>query len=282
MDVLTEESYPQSLERARMGASLCKLSYDGIGAMDYNWANLFEGFTSIKHESDLIYVGYYKPRKEVWVIVRGTDDLRDLKNDMQCGMCESAWAPGHVHDGFIHTVEMNVFSVYRAIQSFADKGVEKVVFTGHSRGGAIAAIMASNLRFLSWKVDILTYGAPRYCDAEFAEYLENRLQMTLTAYELPKDPVTGVPPTTMGFAAPGIVQLTKTSRVTRPAYPTSDTPGYRKVLSDWATICRMIGWLLFPRIVVEHFRVRHSAQAYLDRINLLCRRKYTKNAARRT
>jgi hypothetical protein len=75
---------------------------------------------------------------------------------------------GRVHKGFAVLAEQVAESVDAALADFRDNRQE-VYLTGHSRGGALAALTASRLHTARLApTGVFTFGAPRFGDSEFA------------------------------------------------------------------------------------------------------------------
>jgi hypothetical protein len=75
---------------------------------------------------------------------------------------------GHVHKGFAFLAEQVADVVDAAVSHFHD-GRQTVHLTGHSRGGALAALTAWRLRAAGMTShSVMTFGAPRFADKNFA------------------------------------------------------------------------------------------------------------------
>lgn len=106
----------------------------------------------------------------VVVSFAGTKDLKDWMTDVDCAL-ETIFLPGgyavRVHRGFYRAYE----SVSRTVQELIQKKfsscrlkVRKLVFTGHSLGGALAVIAALACKVQDADYRIITFGAPRVGD----------------------------------------------------------------------------------------------------------------------
>ncbi|KAJ5223285.1 hypothetical protein N7468_007827 [Penicillium chermesinum] len=74
----------------------------------------------------------------------------------------------------------------------------KLVVTGHSLGGAIAALGGSALRNAGYQLDLYTYGQPRVGNKALAEYLTNQADYWRVTHE--NDIVPRLPPESFGFS----------------------------------------------------------------------------------
>lgn len=129
----------------------------------------------------------HRADRKILVSFRGTqpDDISDLATDIQAYM--KSWKPGgKVHAGFA----MATLSVVDAVSTWLEKNREegwKVVFTGHSLGGAIATLLSTICR----PTLLVTLGSPRVGDADFASALSG---ISITRLVNCCDAVTQIPP----------------------------------------------------------------------------------------
>lgn len=74
----------------------------------------------------------------------------------------------------------------------------KIVFTGHSLGGAVATVAAAKARKLGYAADLYVYGSPRIGNEAFARFVTDQpgrnYRVTHTT-----DPVPRIPPIFLGF-----------------------------------------------------------------------------------
>ncbi len=141
----------------------------------------------------------YLAQHDAFAIVafRGTqpDDWRDLFSVSR--FVPVAWDVGHVHRGFAEALE----AVWRPLAAALDSLPAgcRVWFTGHSLGGALAALAAFRRR--SQVGGLYTFGSPRVGDGVFATQLDSTLGQRSIRYANDHDVVTHVPPEP--FAFPG-------------------------------------------------------------------------------
>ncbi|RDW92294.1 hypothetical protein BP5796_01688 [Coleophoma crateriformis] len=77
-----------------------------------------------------------------------------------------------VHSGFWNSwTQMESFVEQALIQLRTEHADYKYVFTGHSLGGAIAALGATHFRNLGWVIDLYTYGQPRLGSSDISMYI---------------------------------------------------------------------------------------------------------------
>ena len=129
--------------------------------------------TQVKHIVDIIRMRTLLFQfTEVYIILSiGTQDLTNFINDVkffkhEFGDCFNCY----VHLGFWETYTAISTGMISCTQKLKQKHQSaKILVTGHSLGGAIAAMMAVDVTRLGHKVDyFFTYGAPRIGNTEFA------------------------------------------------------------------------------------------------------------------
>jgi hypothetical protein len=76
-----------------------------------------------------------------------------------------------------------------------------VVLTGHSIGGAVATLAATELRTMGYKADLYTYGSPRAGNEAFAAFTTDQAPGLGGNYRMThvNDPVPQLPPTWIGY-----------------------------------------------------------------------------------
>lgn len=247
--------------KARLAASLSKLVY----AFDFPVSNVWgpERFSLVKivrHENDVCAVLRDVLRDELWVVFRGTDDLKDIQEDLQCGMDPDRYGyDGDVHSGFADAYAglLGLGGLGHILTFNSDKLIN---FTGHSRGAALAGLAAHmHSTFVTDpRYSVYTFGAPRYADFRVMA----QLSPNLYAFEISGDLITKVPPTTLGYCSPGVMALSKTNTKFIKPFPTAKTRWYSKVFADFCTIVKMSSFALVPSRFARRLRERHSAAAY--------------------
>lgn len=139
---------------------------------------------------------------------RGTEDLEDWMVDAQAIKREyvvtvkSFSAPaGKVHAGFLRRWEM-IRSAVRAIL----REPQPITITGHSLGGAMAVLCATELDALGWPANLVTFGCPRVGDADFVRLVDRNLP-GYQRIENHGDPVPWVPTYTRGWRHAGTARM---------------------------------------------------------------------------
>jgi hypothetical protein len=106
-------------------------------------------------------------RRLVVVAFRGSHTVREWLNNANVYPKRTAF--GRIHAGFCRTVEEVAPSLLPLVER--KRGPRRVIYvTGHSRGGALAALFATLLLANNLPAGFVIFGSPRYCDAEFANH----------------------------------------------------------------------------------------------------------------
>ncbi len=144
----------------------------------------------------------------VFVAFRGTlpfdihqvPTLLDWLNDFDAKpVAATELFPGCVHSGFYSALTNLRQGVVDEVQRQQGGSQKPVLVTGHSKGGALAALMAFHLAAgHSLPVKVITFAAARPGNAEFADAYEAR-SIDHTRYEYNNDIVPHLPPSQDGF-----------------------------------------------------------------------------------
>ncbi|KAF4453031.1 putative triacylglycerol lipase precursor [Fusarium austroafricanum] len=146
------------------------------------------------------YVATDSNRKEIVVSIRGSSNIRNWLTNLDFGQSDCSLVSGcGVHTGFQNAwneiskqATDAVSKARKANPSF------KVISTGHSLGGAVAALAGANLRVGGTPVDIYTYGAPRVGNAQLSAFISGQAggEYRITHDD---DPVPRLPPLIFGY-----------------------------------------------------------------------------------
>lgn len=156
-----------------LAAQLSNAIYQGAEAMQH-----LRGFVSSKQIENTT-VSIHRVEHVVYVVFAGTSpsELSDIRDDLRA--CQTHFFPmgkgARVHAGFLeHTARAWSWVTQQLVDQ---KPFNRVVFTGHSLGGAAATIMAAY--WSEWvrgeRVDLITFGSPRVGNWRFASRLLPRL-----------------------------------------------------------------------------------------------------------
>lgn len=184
-------------------------SADGIAAWTCNVCDSdVRDVTAIYNDISNIqaYAGYRSASNEVVVAFRGTvgTSIRNWVEDLdafqtvpwaaKCAACA-------VHSGFYGSYSSVSDKLVSAVKSLRSRHPSAaVVVTGHSLGGAMAAVAAADLavRIGVPVAKLVTYGEPRTGNAAFADLISSSVPTVWRITHL-KDIVPHVPLTEMGF-----------------------------------------------------------------------------------
>lgn len=98
---------------------------------------------------------------ELWIVFRGTDEWDDWSVNLDIAI------RSHIHAGFSEAWSSVRTFVWHTVNSCRDC---QAFVTGHSLGGAVAFLAAHEMNGLLPR--LITFGQPRVCDADFAEYMD--------------------------------------------------------------------------------------------------------------
>ncbi|RKP40026.1 Alpha/Beta hydrolase protein, partial [Dimargaris cristalligena] len=153
------------------------------------------------------FIGYYKPRNEIIVAFRGTtgSDLKSFRTDFKFTkkLCPPFWPDSEVHSGFWGAAEHASGLLLRYIKQLADEDPSRrLVFIGHSLGGAIAQLVALHFAFkyldLLPRIEVTLLGPPRAGNANFVSHY-NDLGIPTFRVNVGNDYVPQLPPAWMGY-----------------------------------------------------------------------------------
>lgn len=146
---------------------------------------------AIKRDNDYGFVAIEE--KRIVFAFCGSNDVKDWIENL-----EAAPAPvSGIHSGFWVTWLEFQGRVFEMVKNY---GQAKPIFvTGHSRGGALAALAARGIAHNSGRpCSCITFGAPRVGAKEFREEID-LLPINLTRVVNGFDVVTMLPPAAIGF-----------------------------------------------------------------------------------
>jgi hypothetical protein len=126
----------------------------------------------------------------------GLDTLLDWFNDFCVLPVSGAGLPGHVHEGFLRSLENLWGRVRQEVkdQSIAAGPGAPVLVTGHSKGGGLAPLAAWRLTAgEGHSARVVTFAAPRPGNADFADAY-NSARIPHVRYEYADDVVPHLPP----------------------------------------------------------------------------------------
>ncbi|KXN64659.1 alpha/beta-hydrolase, partial [Conidiobolus coronatus NRRL 28638] len=129
------------------------------------------------------YLAVNNGQKAIIVGFRGTQDITNWIGNVNISFTNanlpSPFQNADIHSGFNKMTNVLLPSVEAALSSAKAKYPNyKIIFTGHSLGGAIATLTAYRLaqkNVIGWdRVNLITFGQPRVGDPEFASFLNTK------------------------------------------------------------------------------------------------------------
>jgi hypothetical protein len=149
----------------------------------------------------------------VYVVFKGTEplNLRNWISNIRIAPVVPFPGVPHakVHSGFWRDYLKIHPELVKALQKYPPN--KKIVFVGHSRGGALAAVAAISISKLGYKerVEFMGFGMPRIGNEAFAKYFKenipkswrivNQKDIGKALFKLTNFTVSRLPPTLLGF-----------------------------------------------------------------------------------
>jgi triacylglycerol lipase len=128
--------------------------------------------------------------KVQYIAIRGTANKKNLLEDVEMRIREDLALAIPVHIGFDATAR----ALYADMQPYLKKNYTTYI-TGHSLGGAIAALLAIHMVDDGYKVDkVVTFGQPKFTTTDGVQKLDF---LTLTRVVDENDVIPMLPPTTI-------------------------------------------------------------------------------------
>ncbi len=117
---------------------------------------------------------FFMNNKDIIIAFRGTKGIKDIFTDIK--IWNKATKNGGIHAGFNSQYQYLIEPLKRLTKKHIT-GNHRIWVTGHSLGGALAAIYTVNIEstFQARVGGVYTYGQPPSGNKEFNEYLKNSL-----------------------------------------------------------------------------------------------------------
>jgi hypothetical protein len=132
-----------------------------------------------------------------WVVFAGSESQDDWRiNFDMWKVPAAAGMPGYVHSGFSVQWGHARDKVNEKMANLKNAGYRRVVFTGHSLGGAVATLAAAEMkhRHPELEVELINFGAPKPADEEWMANTNRLLAGHVSRVINSNDPVPCIPP----------------------------------------------------------------------------------------
>ena len=141
---------------------------------------------------------------EIVVAFRGTEQrLEDWIVDLDFSLTAGP-LPGSVHEGFYDGLSLVWSSLDERVRGLLAARPRELFVTGHSLGGALAALAAAQWRREGVLVDgVYTYGQPRVGDNKFSRSFDLAMRPRCFRIVNHLDTVTRTPPRAIGYSHAG-------------------------------------------------------------------------------
>lgn len=145
------------------------------------------------------FVALDRVRKEIVASFRGSSSRENWMANFQFGKDDVEWCDGcSVHEGFLKAYREQPGVKEKVLELVAQNPGYRVVTSGHSLGGALATILAVDLRASGVETEMYSFGAPRVGNTEFAEFASTSGKNFRVTHR--EDPVPRLPPIAVGYA----------------------------------------------------------------------------------
>ena len=139
-----------------------------------------------------------KIKNKIYIAFRGSDDLEDWLENAEIGVKNQNGVL--VHSGFYDAMRECIIPLRRFMVSNYELG-DKIILTGHSKGGAMGLLYANDLVTTGYPhrdISFLGFGTPRVFKESILDIL-NKRRAHITLCEIESDPVTKLPREYMGY-----------------------------------------------------------------------------------
>ncbi|KAJ9065377.1 hypothetical protein DSO57_1020230 [Entomophthora muscae] len=146
-----------------------------------------------------------KSRQEIILTFRGSPTPENWISSLEFSLAPAPYAKDvQVHPGFRQATNVLMFKIYNPIKKIVkEHPAYKLIVTGHSLGGSLAALASSELlhrRIITPnKLNLFTYGEPRTGNLAFSRWL-NSQDAHITRVVNENEIVPHIPPASSGFA----------------------------------------------------------------------------------
>lgn len=202
-------------------------------AMAVNGAYKGEGdIRHLKHNHGDLLIRKIETESHLLYAIPGTDEPGDWLVNLAVSLNDSG-----AHSGFDSLANRVSAGIANTVRACKKKG-KKIIFAGHSLGGAVAVLAATQSAYQFPIDEVVTFGAPRVCSKEAAAKWRSQglVPLSMLEYRYGVDPVPDVIPSS--FALGSYTWLSKRSEREWLEKPSSKlTSGFR-ILRDPKTLLK--------------------------------------------
>ncbi|KAI1444830.1 alpha/beta-hydrolase [Annulohypoxylon stygium] len=146
------------------------------------------------------YIASDDTNKLIVASFRGSSSIRNWIADLSFILVDCDLVKGCLtHAGFLTAYKEIASDVSAALKTaVAAQPTYKIIFTGHSLGGAVATIAAGYARKQGYAADLYTYGSPRVGNDAFVGFVTNQTGSEYRVTHL-DDPVPRLPPIILDY-----------------------------------------------------------------------------------
>lgn len=173
----------------------------GDSAEEFSWLGKYREFygtswkiCSVLRISNQV-VAILSDGETVVVAESGTDGIGDWPSNLMFRRVRTDWANGKVARGYAKQSEISVVPISCVLDSIFESfpGIKRIVFTGHSKGGAAAACTSSRI-VASPGIDkiLVMISPPKPGNSEFAKFAESECSKAYTIGRAVNGKVDGV------------------------------------------------------------------------------------------
>jgi triacylglycerol lipase len=195
-----------SLRNAHSLAICADLAYDSAAEIKTRMTSHGFGAEFIQRRDVQAFIAYND--NAIILSFRGTSSIEDWMTNSAFGFTSFAGGLGKVHRGFseaLYLVWDDIIKILGRVQTKA----QPIWITGHSLGGALAALAAAHFALVLDKPirGVYTFGQPRVGDREYSRNFEADLKGRVFRFVNNSDIVTRIPTRIMSYSHVGALRF---------------------------------------------------------------------------